>query len=116
MISSSNRHAITVTDDQVGRIARPPVKVGRFSCRSAARARRSVRGKGSRNVPGVTSLFSHSAKRTVKWAGHQRWLCESVEMRREFKSRQPDNVRPGDPGGFVLVLLVGLLRHGICAT
>ena len=35
-------------------------------------------------------------------------------MRREFKSRQPDNVRPGDPGGFVLMLLVGLLLHGIC--
>jgi hypothetical protein len=34
MIGSSNRHAITVTDDQVGRIASHPVKVGRFSCRS----------------------------------------------------------------------------------
>jgi hypothetical protein len=81
-----------------------------------ARARRSVRGKDSRNVPGVTSPFSHSAKRTVRWAGHQRWLCESVEMRREFKSSQPDNVRPGDPGRFVLMLLVGMLLHGICAT
>jgi hypothetical protein len=29
------------------------VKVGRFSCRSGARARRSVRRKGSRNVPAV---------------------------------------------------------------
>ncbi len=35
-------------------------------------------------------------------------------MRREFKSRQPDNVRPGDAGGFVLMLLVGLLLHGSC--
>jgi hypothetical protein len=69
-----------------------------------ARARRSVRGKDSRNVPGVTSPFSHSAKRTVRWAGHQRWLCESVETRRRFKSRQPDNVRPGDLGGFVLLI------------
>jgi hypothetical protein len=43
MISSLNRHAFTVTDDQIGRIARPPVKIGRFSCPSAAQARRSVR-------------------------------------------------------------------------
>jgi hypothetical protein len=116
MISSSNRHAITVTDDQVGRIASHPGEGRPVFLPVTARARRSVRGKDSRNVPGVTSLFSHTAKRTVKWAGHQRWLCESVEMRREFKSRQPDNVRPGDPGGFVLMLLVGLLLHGICAT
>ena len=41
------------------------MKVGRVSCRSATRARRSVRRKGSRNVPPVTSLFSHSAKQTL---------------------------------------------------
>jgi hypothetical protein len=71
MISSPNRHAITLTDDQVGRIARPPAEGRPVSCRSAARARRSVRRKGSRNVPAVTSLFGHPAKRTFKWARHQ---------------------------------------------
>jgi hypothetical protein len=65
MISSPNRHAITVTDDQVGRIARPTGEGGPVYL--------PVRGTGStvnqtygpRNIPAVASLFSHSAKRTV---------------------------------------------------
>ena len=72
MISSPNRHAITVTDDQVGRIARPPGEGRPVFLPVRGTARRSVRRKGSRNVPAVTSLFSHSAKRTAKWARHQR--------------------------------------------
>ena len=69
MISGPNRHAITVTDDQVGRIARPPGEGRPVFLPVRGTARRSVRRECSRNVPAVTSLFSHSA--SGPFSGHR---------------------------------------------
>jgi hypothetical protein len=62
---STNRHAITVTDDQVGRTADQPVKVGRFYLPVRGMGPTVNQTYGPRNIPAVASLFSHSAKRTV---------------------------------------------------
>src|SRR5687768_1943935 len=116
MISSSNRHAITVTDDQVGRIASHTVKVGRFSCRSRhgpddpSEVRTHETFLASRRCS-ATPPSGPLNGRVIRDGYARAWRCDASS-----NSRQPDNVRPGDPGGFVLMLLVGQLLHGICAT